>query len=196
MKREPGMAYDSKVLNKIFAVVSVLFLFVTIWMVLDDYIRPWKAVQVKALDIEKQKIQEKIKEIDGTIDGNKLKEIKANIALAEKEIESHKVKFEKLNTRIAEIDRKIYVQNMINGVNGSQASEYQFKYEHALIENHPDTAKKIKFKFDDFKSRQSFIRLLLDGKTFRKLMTGVIVMNFRAYQVFLSVFLSFNFCVF
>jgi len=55
MKREPGMAYDTKVLNKIFAVVSVLFLFVTIWVVLDDYIRPWKAIQVKALDIEKQK---------------------------------------------------------------------------------------------------------------------------------------------
>ena len=66
MKREPGMAYDTKVLNKIFAVVSVLFLFVTIWVVLDDYIRPWKAIQVKALDIEKQKIQEKIKEIDGS----------------------------------------------------------------------------------------------------------------------------------
>ncbi len=55
MKREPGMAYDTKVLNKVFAVISVIFLLVTIWMVFDDYIRPWKAVQIKALDIEKQK---------------------------------------------------------------------------------------------------------------------------------------------
>ena len=79
MKREPGMAYDMKVLNKIFAVLSVSFLLVTIWMIFDDYIRPWKAVQVKALDIEKQKIQEKIKEIDGSIDGEKIKAIKAKI---------------------------------------------------------------------------------------------------------------------
>jgi cytochrome c2 len=154
MKREPGMAYDMKLLNKIFAVVSVVFLLVVIWMVFDDYIRPWKAVQVKALDIEKQKIQEKIREIDGSIDGNKLKEIKANIAAGEKEVEGHKEKVDKINARISEIERQIYVQNMINGVNGSQAAEFQFKYEHALMENHPDDAKKLKVKFDDFKKKE------------------------------------------
>lgn len=154
MKREPGMAYDTKVLNKIFAVVSVIFLLVVIWMVFDDYIRPWKAVQVKALDIEKQKILEKIKEIDGSIDGNKLKEIKAKIAEAEKVLEANKTKIEKVNDKIAEVQRKIYVQNMINGVNGSQAAEYQFKYEHALMENHPEEAKKLKVKFDEFKKKE------------------------------------------
>ncbi|MGE3609485.1 MAG: c-type cytochrome [Bacteriovoracaceae bacterium] len=154
MKREPGMAYDTKVLNKIFAVISVVFLLVTIWMILDDYIRPWKAVQVKAMDIEKQKIKEKIKEIDGSIDGNKLKEIKAKIADAEKGLEGHKDQIEKINDRILEIQRKIYVQNMVNGVNGSQAAAYQFKYEHALMENHKDDAKKLKVTFDDYKKKE------------------------------------------
>lgn len=158
MKREPGMAYDTKVLNKVFAVVSVVFLLVTIWMVFDDYIRPWKAVQVKALDIEKQKIQEKIKEIDGSIDGNKLKEVKAQIAAAEKVIESRKEKVDKVNDKILDIQRKIYVQNMINGVNGSQAAAHQFQYEHALMENHPEQAKKLKVIFDDYKKKE------VDGK--------------------------------
>lgn len=154
MKREPGMAYDTKVLNKVFAVISVVFLLVTIWMVFDDYIRPWKAVQVKALDIEKQKIQEKIKEIDGSIDGNKLKEVKAKIAAAEKVIEANKEKVDKANAKIAEVQRKIYVQNMVNGVNGSQASENQFKYEHALMENHPEQANKIKVVFEEYKKKE------------------------------------------
>jgi cbb3-type cytochrome oxidase cytochrome c subunit len=154
MKREPGMAYDTKVLNKIFAVVSVIFLFVTIWMVFDDYIRPWKAIQVKALDIEKQKIQEKIKEIDGSIDGNKLKEIKEKIISAEKSLEGEKAKIDKINDKISDIERQIYVQNMVNGVNGSQAAELQFKYEHALMENHPEQAKSLKVKFDEFKKKE------------------------------------------
>ena len=154
MKREPGMAYDTKVLNKIFAVVSVVFLFVTIWMVFDDYIRPWKAIQVKALDIEKQKIQEKIKEIDGSIDGNKLKEIKQAIVAAEKALEGHKDHLAKVNDKITDVQRRIYVQNMVNGVNGSKAAEYQFNYEHALMENHPEQAKKLKIKFDDFKKKE------------------------------------------
>lgn len=158
MKREPGMAYDTKVLNKVFAVISVVFLLVVIWMVFDDYIRPWKAVQVKALDIEKQKIQEKIKEIDGSIDGNKLKEVKAKIAEAEKGIAAHEDQIKKINDRITEIQREIYVQNMVNGVNGSKAAELQFKYEHAMMENHPEDAKKLKVKFDESKKKE------IDGK--------------------------------
>lgn len=154
MKREPGMAFDTKVLNKIFAALSVTFLLVTIWMIFDDYIRPWKAVQVKALDIEKQKIQEKIKEIDGSIDGEKLKAIKAKIEASEKGILGHKEKLEKANAKVAEIQKNIYIQNMNNGVNGSQAAAYQFKYEHALMENHQEEAKALKVKFDDYKKKE------------------------------------------
>ena len=51
MKKEPGMAYDTKKLNKIFAVLAVLLLFAVLWMFVDDYLRPWKAVQLKAIDI-------------------------------------------------------------------------------------------------------------------------------------------------
>jgi len=154
MKREPGMAYDTKVLNKIFAVLSVSFLLVTIWMIFDDYIRPWKAVQVKALDIEQQKIQEKIKEIDGSLDGQKLKDAKAKIESAEKALSSQQSKFDKAKEKEAEVQRKIYVQNMTNGINGSQAAAFQFKYEHALIENHLDQAKELKVKFDDYKAKE------------------------------------------
>ena len=154
MKREPGMAYDTKVLNKIFAVISVVFLLVTIWMVFDDYIRPWKAIQVKAMDIEKQKIQEKIKEIDGSIDGEKLKAVKAKIAEAEEGLKDQQKKIDKINDRIAEVQRKIYVQNMVNGVNGSQAAAHQFQYEHALMENHPEEAKKLKVQFDNYKRKE------------------------------------------
>ena len=154
MKREPGMAYDTKVLNKIFAVLSISFLLVTMWMFFDDYIRPWKSVQIKALDIQKLKIQEKIKEIDGSIDGKKLKEAQAAIVAAEKKVAEHQEALEKANQKVLDIQREIYVQNMSNGINGSQAAAYQFKYEHALTEKHMEEAKELKVKFDDFKAKE------------------------------------------
>jgi hypothetical protein len=154
MKREPGMAYDTKVLNKIFAITSVVFLLVTIWMVFDDYIRPWKAIQVKAMDIQKQKIQEKIKEIDGSIDGKQLQALKVKIAEADKALEGKKSEIEAANKKLGEIAREIYVQNMTNGINGSQASAFQFKYEHAMVEKHFDEAKALKESFDDFKKKE------------------------------------------
>src|SRR5690606_41298363 len=72
--------HDALPIYKIFAVISVCFLLVVMWMVFDDYIRPWKAVQIKALDIEKQKLLEQIKEIEGSIDSKQLNEIKDQIA--------------------------------------------------------------------------------------------------------------------
>lgn len=154
MKREPGMAYDTKTLNKVFAVLSVVLLLVVVWVALDDYIRPWKAIQVKAMDIEKQKLQAKIKEIDSSIDQSQVKQIQQKISAAEKEIEGHKAHIEKINEKINDVAKQVYVQNMTNGVNGSQAAAYQFQYEHALMEKHDDDAKKYKAKFDDFKKKE------------------------------------------
>ncbi len=158
MKREPGMAYDTKVLNKVFAVLGVVFLLVTIWMALDDYIRPWKAIQVKAMDIEKQKTLEKIKQIEGKTDAASIKAAKDKIAAGEKALEAKKAELDKANEEIAEINREIYVQNMTNGVNGSQAAAWQFKYEHAMSEHHADDAKKVKPTFDEYKKKE------MDGK--------------------------------
>lgn len=154
MKREPGMAYNTSTLNKVFAVLSVLFLLTVIWVVLDDYIRPWKAVQIKALDVERQVTAAKIKVAEGGIDATKLKEVRDRIVASEKEVESHKKEIDKQKEKIAEIQRKIYVQNMYNGVQGSQAAAWQFKYEHALMEKHVAEAKEYKKTFDDYKKHE------------------------------------------
>ncbi len=74
MKLEPGMAYNTKKLNKLFAVLSVLFFITIIWVFLDDYIKPWKAVQIKALDVKRQVLSEQIAEEDKNIDPEKLKD--------------------------------------------------------------------------------------------------------------------------
>ena len=56
-KHEPGMAYDMKKLNKVFAFLSFLLLITVIWMFLEDYMRPWKAVQIEGQAIKKEKIR-------------------------------------------------------------------------------------------------------------------------------------------
>ena len=37
---------------------------VTVWVFLDDYIRPWKAVQIEAMKIKEQKLQAKLEEAE------------------------------------------------------------------------------------------------------------------------------------
>ena len=77
--KEPGMFYNTNKLNKIFAVISVIFLISVLWLFLDDYIRPWKAFQLKGMDIEKEVTQKKIQEIDSTIDKKEVAQVEADI---------------------------------------------------------------------------------------------------------------------
>src|SRR5690606_8146853 len=79
-KHEPGMAYDMSKLNKIFAFLSVALLITTFWVFLDDYIRPWKAVQLEAMQIRQQKLKEKVEEANKAIDQEKLVALEEELA--------------------------------------------------------------------------------------------------------------------
>ncbi|MBY0518324.1 MAG: c-type cytochrome [Bacteriovoracaceae bacterium] len=154
MKREPGMAYNTSTLNKVFAVLSVLLLLTVLWVVMDDYIRPWKAVQIKAMTIEKQVTAAKIKKIEGSIDSKKLEEAKANLQAAEKEVERHNTEIQKIQEKVDDVQKRIYVQNMYNGVQGSQAAAWQFKFEHAMVQKHLEEAAGYKKRFSEYKKHE------------------------------------------
>ena len=59
--KEPGMAYNMSKLHKVMAILSFIFFVTTIWVFLDDYIRPWKGFQVEALQIKRHHIEESLK---------------------------------------------------------------------------------------------------------------------------------------
>jgi mono/diheme cytochrome c family protein len=147
-KNEPGMAYNMKTLNKVFAVLSVIFLFSTIWMVLDDFIRPWKAIQVKSLEIKKQVLTEKVKSMEDSIDGEQVRELQEKIENAKKGLADKEDELEDLEEKLTEAQRKVYVQNMRKGIASSQRNATQFQYEHAVIKGKKNKAKKLKVKFD------------------------------------------------
>lgn len=130
-KREPGMAYNTKKLNKFFAIIAVIFMIVTVWMMLDDYIRPWKAVQTKGMEIEQEFLERKIAETNKSLDPAKLKELESEIEKAKEVVDSNTAKLNELEKKQSLIKKKIYIQNMQNGTHGSLSGEYQFEYETA-----------------------------------------------------------------
>ncbi len=152
MKKEPGMAYNMKTLNKVFAILSVVFLIAIVWVVLDDYIRPWKVVQVKGMKVKGEVLKEKILAEEKSIDSEKLAEVKSNIESAQKNLDANEEKVETLEDDLAEVRKSIYLQNMTNGENGSKSQEFQFKYEHAKVAGHSSHEKKYAKKMDAFKA--------------------------------------------
>lgn len=154
-RKEPGMFYNMKKLNKIFAVLSFFFLIGVVWLVVDDYIRPWKFVQLKGMDVEKAVINSQIKEFDGQLDQEKLGEIERKSELARKQLESKAREIAGIESELHEVQKEIYVQNMENGNNSAFGGEAQFNYEHSISLGHFSKAKDYQKKLVKFKAAEA-----------------------------------------
>ncbi len=139
-KLEPGMAYDTNKLNKLFAFLSILFLMVTIWVFLDDYIRPWKAVQVEAMKIKQQKLQEKLALAKEDINQEKLNELKKQLKNAGEVVAQRKQEVIKVNKEITRVQKLLKAETIKNGTLNSQVAAYTFKYEQAQLKNKDNKA--------------------------------------------------------
>ncbi len=128
-KHEPGMAYDMSKLNKIFAFLSVALLITTFWVFLDDYIRPWKAVQLEAMQIRQQKLKEQVEEANKAIDEEKLASLEQQLEQGREQVASRHDQIAKIEAEIEAIARDIKEETITNGRLNSQVSATTFNYE-------------------------------------------------------------------
>ncbi len=68
--KTPDRHYDFKSMNVVFAISSLAFLAITLFMVLRDYARPWKRVQAEFRDLDRaaatKQLEEERQQIDQT----------------------------------------------------------------------------------------------------------------------------------
>jgi mono/diheme cytochrome c family protein len=134
--KEPGMAYSMPKLHKVMAILSFIFFVTTIWVFLDDYIRPWKGYQVEALRIQRRHLDAKIAEASKNIDAKKLAEMQARLAKGQEIVAARKEEITKVEKEKSAIVAKIKAQSIINGVLNGQVGASNFHFETA--ESHHD----------------------------------------------------------
>jgi mono/diheme cytochrome c family protein len=157
--KEPGMAYNMSKLHKVMAILSFIFFVTTIWVFLDDYIRPWKGFQVEALQIKRHHIEEALKAANKEIDAKKLAEINAAIAKGEEIVASRKKDIEAAEGELKAVLTKIKAQTIKNGVSNGDVSAVNFQYEtatahhdHKLSEKKLEELTELKAQFDSGKN--------------------------------------------
>ena len=143
-QNEPGMAYNMAKLNKVFFFLSLGFLMTVLWVFLDDYIRPWKAVQIKGMKIKREAIAEKIREAEKSLDKKKLMEWEKELEQSKNIVSSRKESIERVKEEIARIGVQIKDETIVNGSLNSQVAATTFKWEKAHA--HHDSRAKRMFK--------------------------------------------------
>lgn len=134
-KNEPGMAYDMQKLNKVFAFLSVIFLLVVAWVFLDDYLRPWKAVQLEARQIERAKLSESIEDFENDLNKEKLAEVEEQIEQAKVEVSGREDKLKEIKEELAGVEKNLKSETLLNGTLSAEVSELQFNYGKAYAKN-------------------------------------------------------------
>ena len=140
-KHEPGMAYSMPKLNKIMAVLSFILLITTFWIFLDDYIRPWKAIQVEGLRIKRRHIEENIQAAKKEIDSAKLAELQASLEKAKKITNSRHEEIAKAEKELAKVRTQLKAQTIKNGFFNADSTALNYQYEAAAAENKKEEAK-------------------------------------------------------
>lgn len=142
--KEPGMAYSMPKMHKIMAILSFIFFITTMWVFLDDYIRPWKAIQVEALQIKRRHTEEEIKAATKEIDAKKLAELQAQLKKGEEIVASRKKDIDAANDQLKTVLKKIKAQNIQNGILNADVAAVNFQYESASAShNHKMIEKKL-----------------------------------------------------
>jgi mono/diheme cytochrome c family protein len=127
-KTEPGMAYDMNKLNKIFAFLSIAFLITVIWVFLDDYLRPWKAYQIEAMKIQREKLSQSIDDFDRNIDPEKLEKFNSNMEQARLAVAARQDDIDRVEQEIMRVQRDLKAQTLVNGTLSAKVAELAFKY--------------------------------------------------------------------
>jgi mono/diheme cytochrome c family protein/cytochrome c2 len=164
--KEPGMAYNMSKLHKVMAILSFIFFVTTIWVFLDDYMRPWKGYQVEALKIQRRHLEAKIQEVSKTIDATKLAELKARLAKGEEIVASRKEEIAKAEKEKSAVAAKIKAQSITNGVLNGQVGAKNFNFETAEAHHQDKTVEKT------FKSLAELKEAFYKGKDDLKLYQG------------------------
>lgn len=140
--KEPGMAYSMPKLHKVMAILSFIFFVTTVWVFLDDYIRPWKAIQVEALQIKRRHTDESLKAATKELDAKKVAELNANLAKGEEIVANRKADIEKTEKELKVVLTKIKAQTIKNGVSNGDVSAVNFQFETAEAEHNQKEADK------------------------------------------------------
>ncbi len=149
--KEPGMAYSMPKLHKVMAILSVLFFITVVWVFMDDYVRPWKAIQVESIRIKRRHTEEQLKAAAKEIDKIKLEELNAELAKGHEIVASRNKEIAEVEKGLAQVKKDLKAQTIVNGVMNAKVTEMNFKYESAEAHGYTKVAEKNKEKLLELK---------------------------------------------
>ena len=130
--KKPDRHYDFGRMNKWFAWSSLALLVVTLWMVWDDYSKPWKRFQSEFRDLERQELERRAEEEQQRLDGEEISRVRGQIAEEERLLEEQRGQIREQEAALLALDKQVYAADATMRTTKAYLDEARFLYEQAL----------------------------------------------------------------
>jgi mono/diheme cytochrome c family protein len=106
-KKGVGHAYNVDFLNVVFAASSIFLLLSSVWMIWDDYDRDWKNTQRRFTQLQTDVAKADLQKAQRSVDRNKLGQLQAQLAAAEKNATANQGKIEEIQKKLDDVNVRL-----------------------------------------------------------------------------------------
>jgi len=153
-KKGVGHAYNVDFLNVVFAASSLFLLLSVVWMVWDDYNREWKKTQRHFSDLEVQVTQAQLQQATRAVDQNKLKQLQAQEAAAQKNVEANRGKVDELQKKLTDADNTLFRATLDYNYMKATYDQDRYDYETSRVADPNSSATKKKQALADDEAKK------------------------------------------
>ena len=107
-KKTPDRHYNFRGMNAVFAWSSIALLATTLWMVWDDYAKPWKRFQAEFRELEREELATEAEAEKAKLSENDIARIQQDIADEEMTLEGKRSELEELEATLIKTGKNLY----------------------------------------------------------------------------------------
>jgi mono/diheme cytochrome c family protein len=164
--------YDTRDLNKVFAIGSLVLLVTVLLMVADDYAREWKDVQRRFHRDEVARTEREIREAEKALNSADMKRLQAELKKAEDEIEKRRKDYDAAKKNLGKIDAEFYGKDLdyrfAKATYDSAKYDTEVEIEHLRELKKTEEANKKQAELDAVKKKMDDTKLALEEVTARQ----------------------------
>jgi mono/diheme cytochrome c family protein len=164
-KKTPDRHYNFEKLNKWFAWSSLALLVITVWMVVEDYAKPWKRLQAEFRELERQKLVSEADAERQRLDQAQLAQLQEEIAAEEARLAEQSAEVAELESRRADLDDKVYEADVKSRTTKSHLDTERYLYDAALQTGNESKIEKALATLDERRAQYQIDRVELESFT-------------------------------
>jgi mono/diheme cytochrome c family protein/predicted nucleic acid-binding Zn-ribbon protein len=152
-------------MNVVFAWSSIGLLVVTLWMIFEDYAKPWKRVQAEFRRLERQKLEGEEQAERARLDQQELAKVQQEVSAEQASLDSQRAEIAQLESQIEAMEKKVYAADAVARTTKSKLDTVRYELDAAIQGGDPAAIDEVRKEVEALSSRYRDDRVSLEGYT-------------------------------